>query len=247
MPNRHKRHVVETWGPVGECTHIVQASGDQLIGLPRSMLMHQCHDAVHAVFIARITGFPIDRPCKERECRRFQLHARSGKLRLAEHPQRGIPVESIEDTPPRPTTIAGQCPALWISTSPFGLASPHTSVAYCPASALSQKNRLTWVTIWPSGSAIPVRLRKQRVKLRHHHRSSHSLAGDVPQQKEKLPIGRDQVAVVAADSAKRRKVIARLPYADAQSFFLAAADFCCSTFDARSRSRCKASRSRLLR
>ena len=46
---------------------------------------------------------------------------------------------------------------------------------------------------------------EQGVKLRHHHGSCHAFTGDVTQKEEELPIGGDQVAVVAADGADGAK------------------------------------------
>jgi hypothetical protein len=37
--------------------HVVKAGVDQLGRLPRSLLVHQCHDAVHAVLITLVARF----------------------------------------------------------------------------------------------------------------------------------------------------------------------------------------------
>src|SRR5215831_6781346 len=52
---------------------------------------------------------------------------------------------------------------------------------------------------------------EQGVELRHEHRGGHALTGDIAEHEEELPIGRDQIAVIAADRADRSVVIAGLP------------------------------------
>jgi len=74
---------------------------------------------------------------KEERVASFQLHGRGGKL-VSGTPQRQT-LCSIQNTPPRPTTIAGQCPALWISTSSVGLASPHQRGVLVPPVHIRRK------------------------------------------------------------------------------------------------------------
>ena len=56
-PKGQHSHVVEAWDAVGKRPHIVKAGVDQLGRLPRSLPVHQCHDAVHAVLTTLVAGF----------------------------------------------------------------------------------------------------------------------------------------------------------------------------------------------
>jgi len=56
-PKGQHSHVVEVWDAVGKRPHIVKAGVDQLGRLPRSLPVHQCHDAVHAVLTTLVAGF----------------------------------------------------------------------------------------------------------------------------------------------------------------------------------------------
>jgi len=52
---------------------------------------------------------------------------------------------------------------------------------------------------------------EQCVELRHEHRGGHAFTGDIAEHEEELSIGRDQIAVVAANGADRSVMIVGLP------------------------------------
>jgi hypothetical protein len=56
-PKGQHSHVVEIWGAVGKRPQVVKAGVDQLGRLPRSLLMHQGHHAIHAVLTTLVAGF----------------------------------------------------------------------------------------------------------------------------------------------------------------------------------------------
>jgi hypothetical protein len=56
-PKGQHSHVVETWDAVGKRPHVVKAGIYQLGRLPPSLLVHQGHHAVHAVFPTLVAGF----------------------------------------------------------------------------------------------------------------------------------------------------------------------------------------------
>jgi len=56
-PKGQHSHIIEARDAVGKRPHVVKAGVDQLGRLPRSLLVHQCHDAVHAVLTTLVAGF----------------------------------------------------------------------------------------------------------------------------------------------------------------------------------------------
>src|SRR6266702_5614294 len=87
-PKGQHSQVVEAWDAVGKRPHVVKAGVDQLGRLPRGLLVHQCHDAVHAVLTGLVAGFRKTVRVKEERVAGFELNGCGGKLRFEEHPQR---------------------------------------------------------------------------------------------------------------------------------------------------------------